>query len=117
CHPVAVGSADAGNLARSELVGVWVAAPGYDDVKVTLNANGSFTWENRSIPICDRGTWSADDRTLTFVMAEDDPFCPGDSLTWTYELEGDRLTETPLSDTCPDEAGPSPWEFERQGAG
>jgi hypothetical protein len=115
CHPIEAGNA--GNPARSELVGVWLTAPGYDDVKMTLNADGTFTWENRRVSICDRGTWLADDTTLTFVMPDDDLFCTGGTATWTYQLDGDTLTEMPLSDTCPGEGGPSPWVFERQGAG
>lgn len=120
CHSSEVGSGDdAGNFPGSGLAGVWLTAPGFDDVTMTLKEDGTFTWYNRSIPICDTGTWTADETTITFAFAEDDPFCAGETLTWGYQLEGDRLTSENVSDTCQgyvrsEADGETDWEFERQ---
>lgn len=120
CHSRKVGSVDeAGNVAMSDLAGIWLTTPGFDDVKMTLEEDGTFTWENRRVPICDTGTWTADGTRLTFAFAEDDPFCAGETLTWEYQLESDRLTSEGVADTCPGPASAhdSRWGFERQGVG
>ena len=110
-----VSEDNAGNVASSGLAGVWLTAPGFDDVTMTLKEDGTFTWDNRSLDSCDTGTWTADVTTITFAFAEESPFCAGETLTWEYQLEGDRLTSEAVAATCP---GDLPvgggWEFERQ---
>ena len=113
---------DAGNVTSSVsagvtspgLAGVWVTAPGFDDVAMTLKEDGTFTWDNRSLGASTAGTWTADATTLTFAFVEDQPFCAGETLTWEYQLEGDRLTSEVVATTCPGPLVPGNWEFERQ---
>jgi len=98
----------------SALAGTWVTAPGFDDVTMVLREDGSFTWDNRTLNAGTTGTWTADATTLTFTGAEDEAFCPGETLTWEYQLDGDRLTSEGIATTCPGPFVPEMWEFERQ---
>jgi len=109
-----VSEDNAGNVASSGLAGVWLTAPGFDDVTMTLKADGTFTWENRSLDACASGTWTADGPRLTFAFAEEDTFCAGATLTWEYQLEGDTLTSEVVASACPGPLVPESWEFERQ---
>lgn len=125
---LAVGAScgeDAGNNATSSgatgstsssLPGTWLTAPGFDDVTMTLDEDGTFAWENRNLGALGKtsGTWAADTHTLTFMFAEDGRFCPGGTLTWEYRLESDRLTSEVVASTCPGPLVPESWEFERQ---
>jgi hypothetical protein len=97
----------------SALAGTWVTASGYDDVTMVLREDGSFTWDNRTLNARATGTWTADATTLTFTGAEDQPFCPGETLTWEYQLDGDTLTSEGVAATCPGPFIPESWEFER----
>ena len=117
CHSSEAGGGDdAGNLADSDAAGVWLTAPGFDDVTMTLKADGTYTWDNRTIDGCATGTWMADGTRLTFTFAEDDPFCAGETLTWEYQLEADTLTSEVVAETCPEAVSRASWEFKRQGA-
>ncbi len=48
------------------------------------------------------GTWSTEDEVLTMVPAEDAPYCPGLSGSYTIEIleGGDLLDPTVEDDTC-----------------
>jgi hypothetical protein len=48
------------------------------------------------------GTWSTEDDVLTMVPAEDAPYCPGLSGSYTIEIleDGDLLDPTVEDDTC-----------------
>lgn len=116
---------DAGNNATSSgatgstsssLPGTWLTVPGFDDVQMTLDEDGTFAWENRNLGALGKtsGTWTADANTLTFTFSEDGRFCPGETLAWEYQLEGDTLTSEVVASTCPGPQVPERWEFERQ---
>jgi hypothetical protein len=110
----AAGSVTAGST-NPDLVGVWVTVPGFDDVTLMLEEDGTFTWENRSLAAPrTTGTWAADATRFTYTFAEDGRFCPGGTLTWEYQLEGDTLTSEVVATTCPGPFVPASWEFERQ---
>jgi hypothetical protein len=115
---------DAGNVTgsgtpgstSSDLVGTWRTVAGFDDVTLTLEEDGAFTWENRNLGALGKtsGTWTADATTITSTFAEDGRFCPRGTLTWEYQLEGDTLTSQVVATTCPGPFVPESWEFERQ---
>jgi hypothetical protein len=83
---------------------------------MTLDEDGTFAWENRNLGALGKtsGTWAADANTLTFTFAENGRFCPGETLTWEYQLDGDSLTSEVVASTCPGPLVPERWEFERQ---
>jgi hypothetical protein len=66
-----------GGQAGSGLVGPVAEAPGFDNVTVMFNDDGTFTWNNRTQAATSAGTWKAESRTLTFSYAKDQPFCGG----------------------------------------
>lgn len=111
-------SAGAAASINSGLTGTWVTVPGYDDVTLSLEEDGTFAWDNRSLGAFGKtsGTWTADATTLTFTFAEDGIFCVGETLTWEYHLEGRTLASVGIASTCPEPPGgpPESWEFERQ---
>ena len=108
-------SATSPGATSSALAGTWVTAPGFDDVTMVLQEDGAFTWDNRTLNARTTGTWTADATTLTFTGAEDESFCPGETLTWEYQLDGDRLTSEVVALTCPElRFVPEMWEFQRQ---
>ncbi len=59
--------------------------------------------------------WTSNVTRLTFTFAEDDPFCAGETLTWEYQLEGDRVSSEVVAETCPGAVSRDSWLFERQG--
>jgi hypothetical protein len=63
-------SGPAGSIS-SDVTGTWVTVPGYDDVTLSLEEDGTFTWENRSLGAFGKssGTWTAYATTLTFTFA------------------------------------------------
>jgi len=76
----------------SSLAGTWQTVPGFDDVTMTLDENGTFDWENRSLGALGKtsGTWTADANTLTFTFDGNGRFCPGETLTWSTSSKGTR---------------------------
>lgn len=60
------------------------------------------------------GAWRADATTITSTFDVNGRFCPGGTLTWEYQLEGDTLTSEVVATTCPGPFVPETWEFERQ---
>jgi len=114
----AIGSGASSPGATSPaLAGTWVTASGYDDVTVVFREDGTFTWDNRTLHAGATGTWTADATTLTFLFVEDEPFCPGETLTWEYQLDGDTMTSEGVATTCEGPFVPEMWEFERHPGG
>lgn len=106
------GSSDAADA----LPGRWVGtgqAPG--EVTMVLDQNGSFTWSNGEL----EGSWEANGQRLTFSYPDSSSFCPGGSITWEYELDGDSLTSDLVEGTRAGFSTPpgSPdWTFMREEA-
>ena len=97
----------------SALSGEWLTTAEFDDVAMTLRKDETFAWDNRTLGSSASGTWTADAATLTFSFAEGQSFCPGQTITWEYQLEGDTLISDVVSNTCGLPPGGS-WEFKRQ---
>jgi hypothetical protein len=111
-----VTSSMATGSANSSLQGKWLTVTGFDEVTMTLDEAGTFSWENQDLGALGKtsGTWTAEANTLTFTFAEDGQFCPGETITWEYQLNGDTLTSEVVASTCPGPLVPESWEFERQ---
>ncbi len=67
------GGEATGNLADPDLAGVWLTAPGSDDVTTTLNEDGTFTWENRSLDACATGPWTTDTSHVNLTQLRGGP--------------------------------------------
>jgi hypothetical protein len=102
-----------GTGVSSGLTGKWQTTPEFEDVTMTLRDDKTFAWDNRTQGSSTNGTLSADARTLTFSFAEEQLFCPRQTITWEYQLEGDTLTSDVVANTCGLPPGGS-WEFKRQ---
>jgi hypothetical protein len=97
----ALGCGGSDGALEDAIIGAWQT--GVYGNTVEFRDDGSYdVLEQSTAEELEWGTWSTEDEVLTMVPAEEAPYCPGLTGSYTIEIleDGDLLDPTVEDDTC-----------------